>query len=118
MRRIELNGKKERRATIEHCLPQAVSKIVLIQAVHASIQVLDQRRCILQVHLIYAPQLHNLLYLFTGFDNAKIQYNMGTKELDVSYIDESGKRMRIPINQLSDGYKGTISLVADICFLR
>lgn len=54
--------------------------------------------------------------LITGFDNAKIQYNMGTKELDVSYIDESGKRMRIPINQLSDGYKGTISLVADIAY--
>ncbi|MEY8368148.1 hypothetical protein D1155_09170 [Anaerotruncus sp. 80] len=27
MRRIELNGKKERRATIEHCLPQAVSDV-------------------------------------------------------------------------------------------
>lgn len=52
----------------------------------------------------------------TGSDSAKIQYNMGTKELDVSYMDETGKRMRIPINQLSDGYKGTISLVADIAY--
>lgn len=52
----------------------------------------------------------------TGSDDAKIQYNMGTKELDVSYTDETGKRMRIPINQLSDGYKSTISLVADIAY--
>ena len=52
----------------------------------------------------------------TGFDNVKVQYNMGTKELDVSYTDAAGKRMRIPLNRLSDGYKGTISLVADIAY--
>lgn len=52
----------------------------------------------------------------TGFDNVKVQYNMGTKELDVAYTDTFGKRMRIPINRLSDGYKGTISLVADIAY--
>lgn len=52
----------------------------------------------------------------TGSDDAKIQYNMGTKELDISYTDIDGKRMRISINQLSDGYKSTISLVADIAY--
>ena len=52
----------------------------------------------------------------TGFDNVKVQYNMGPKELDVSYTDAAGKRMRIPLNRLSDGYKGTISLVADIAY--
>lgn len=52
----------------------------------------------------------------TGFDNVKIQYNMGTKELDVAYTDAVGERMRIPINRLSDGYKSTISLVADIAY--
>lgn len=52
----------------------------------------------------------------TGIDDVKIQYNMGTKELDISYTDETGAKMRIPINQLSDGYKSTISLVADIAY--
>jgi predicted ATP-binding protein involved in virulence len=52
----------------------------------------------------------------TGCDTVKIQYNMGTKELEVAYEDESGEMMRIPINQLSDGYKSTISLVADIAY--
>ena len=51
-----------------------------------------------------------------GSDHAKIQYNIGTKELDVAYTDEMGERKRIPINQLSDGYKSTISLVADIAY--
>lgn len=52
----------------------------------------------------------------TGFDNVKVQYNLGTKELDVAYTDSFGNRMRIPIDRLSDGYKGTISLVADIAY--
>lgn len=52
----------------------------------------------------------------TGSEDVKVQYNIGTKELEVAYRDESGKLMRIPINQLSDGYKSTISLVADIAY--
>jgi len=51
-----------------------------------------------------------------GIDDVKIQYNMITKELDITYNNEIGERMRIPINQLSDGYKSTISLVADIAY--
>lgn len=52
----------------------------------------------------------------TGCDNVKIQYDMGSKELEVAYKDNNGEMMRIPINQLSDGYKSTISLVADIAY--
>ena len=52
----------------------------------------------------------------TGLDNTKVQYNIGTKELDIAYTNETGETMRIPINQLSDGYKSTISLVADIAY--
>ena len=52
----------------------------------------------------------------TGSNDSKIQYNIGTKEIDVAYTDLYGVRMRIPLNQLSDGYKSTISLVADIAY--
>lgn len=52
----------------------------------------------------------------TGSNDVKMQYNMGTKELDVTFSDADDNRMRIPINQLSDGYKCTISLVADIAY--
>lgn len=52
----------------------------------------------------------------TGCDYVKMQYNMGTKALDVAYKDAFGNIMRMPINQLSDGYKSTISLVADIAY--
>lgn len=52
----------------------------------------------------------------TGCDDVKILYNMGSQELEVIYPDETGEKMRISINQLSDGYKSTISLVADIAY--
>jgi len=52
----------------------------------------------------------------TGSEEVKIQYNLGTRELEVAYRDISGELMIIPINQLSDGYKSTISLVADIAY--
>ena len=68
-----------------------------------------------ELEAVYAA-MEKCYHLMTGSDDAKIQYNMGTTELDISYNDETGKRMRIPISQLSDGYKGTISLVADIAY--
>ena len=52
--------------------------------------------------------------LITSSNDSKVQYNISTNELDVSYTDKHKQRMRISINQLSDGYKSTISLVADI----
>lgn len=52
----------------------------------------------------------------TGRNDVKMQYNIGSRELEIAYRDNSGEWMRIPINQLSDGYKSTISLVADIAY--
>ena len=52
----------------------------------------------------------------TGSEDVKMQYNIGTKELEVAYRDGAGELMRIPIDQLSDGYKSAISLVADIAY--
>ena len=52
----------------------------------------------------------------TGYKNIKMQYSIITKELEIAYINKNGYAMRIPINQLSDGYKSMISLVADIAY--
>lgn len=52
----------------------------------------------------------------TGYADVKVQYSMSTNELEIAYRGESGELMRIPVNQLSDGYKSTISLVADIAY--
>lgn len=52
----------------------------------------------------------------TNSNDVRVQYNLGTRELEVAYRDAAGGLMRISINQLSDGYKSTISLVADIAY--
>lgn len=51
----------------------------------------------------------------TGHTNAVLQFNLGSNELDI-YYDEGDKRMRMPLSQLSDGYKGTLSLITDIAY--
>src|SRR5699024_3839634 len=62
------------------------------------------------------PAMEQCYNRITGRDDTKIQYNISTNESDVSYTEDAGERMRIPLNQLSDGYKSTISLVADIAY--
>lgn len=52
----------------------------------------------------------------TGCKQAEVQFNLDTNEIDLVYPDEQGVYVRIPITQLSDGYKSTISLIADIAY--
>lgn len=52
----------------------------------------------------------------TGYRDVSIQYNFDTNGMDVYYTDSTSARMRIPMASLSDGYKGTISLIADIAY--
>lgn len=52
----------------------------------------------------------------THCETVKVQYNMNTNALDILTVDERGERMRMPLSQLSDGYRCTISLVADIAY--
>ena len=52
----------------------------------------------------------------SGYKDVKFEYNMDTGELDCYYLDHDGMSMRLPLSQMSDGYKSTISLVADIAY--
>lgn len=52
----------------------------------------------------------------TGFSDVKAQFNLDTNEIDILYYDEKNEHIRMPISQLSDGYKCTISLIADIAY--
>ncbi len=60
--------------------------------------------------------MQQCLELATGYTNTKIRYNLDTNELDVYYTDNYKQRLRLPLSQMSDGYKSTISLVADIAY--
>lgn len=52
----------------------------------------------------------------TNSDDTKVQYNLDTNEIDVIYTNTQGERIRTPINRLSDGYRCTLSLIADIAY--
>ena len=60
--------------------------------------------------------LQQAFSLITGYSNVKLQYNLDTDEIDILYFDHDKKHIRIPLSQLSDGYKCTISLIADIAY--
>ncbi len=52
----------------------------------------------------------------TGYKNIRLVYNFDTNEIDCCYVGDDGVSARVPLSQMSDGYKGTISLVADIAY--
>ncbi len=54
--------------------------------------------------------------LATGETDVRIRYSVSTNELNVYYAAKDGTRVRLPLNQLSDGFKSTLSLVADIAY--
>lgn len=52
----------------------------------------------------------------TGFSNVNVQFNLDTGDIDIIYYDNNNEHVRIPLSLLSDGYKCTISLIADIAY--
>lgn len=52
----------------------------------------------------------------TGIEDVKVSYNIDTLEIDVSYKRKNGDVTRIPLNQLSDGYRCALSMIADIAY--
>jgi predicted ATP-binding protein involved in virulence len=52
----------------------------------------------------------------TGFSNVMVQFNLDTGELDIIYFDENKNHIRMPMSDLSDGYRCMISLIADIAY--
>ena len=54
--------------------------------------------------------------LMTGISDVKVQFNPETTEIDILYRSSEQEAVMLPLNQLSDGYKGTISLIADIAY--
>lgn len=52
----------------------------------------------------------------TGAKEVKVQFNPDTMEIDIIYLDAVYGRTRISLNQMSDGYRCTLSLIADIAY--
>ncbi|WP_418747515.1 AAA family ATPase [Frisingicoccus sp.] len=52
----------------------------------------------------------------TGLSDVKVQFNLDTGDIDIIYFNKNNEHVRIPVSLLSDGYKCTISLIADIAY--
>lgn len=52
----------------------------------------------------------------SGCQKAKVTYNLDVKDLDVEYLDSNGEVHRLPLGLMSDGYRTTLSMFADIAY--
>lgn len=52
----------------------------------------------------------------SGFAGTKVEFNIDTNEIDIVYRNKNGEAISMPLSQFSDGYKSTISLIADIAY--
>lgn len=52
----------------------------------------------------------------TGYSDITVQYNPDTRGLDILFTDTDGTHKRYPMKHLSDGYKNTLSMIADIAY--
>lgn len=57
-------------------------------------------------------------YMESGADVNDIQvtFNVKSHQLEITYIDENNNYQRHPFHELSDGYRNTLSLIADIAY--
>lgn len=47
---------------------------------------------------------------------ARVDMNLDTREIEIEYLDKNSKWNKLTLNQMSDGYKGIICLIADIAY--
>lgn len=52
----------------------------------------------------------------TGTSEIDVKFNLDSLEIEIEYTDASGERKAYSLEQLSDGYKSAISLIADIAY--
>lgn len=52
----------------------------------------------------------------TGYSNVDVLFNLDTHNIDIHYEDHAGTHLTFPMMTLSDGYKSTLCLVADIAY--
>lgn len=51
-----------------------------------------------------------------GCGKAEISFDLDTHRLMIEYEDENGERNRFALNEMSDGYKNTLSMIGDIAY--
>lgn len=79
-------------------------------------QRLEKNLPVVSTHSAVYKAIEKCFEQMTGYEDSNVYYNMDTNELKIDYTDTNGYRMSEPFGNLSDGYKCTISLIADIAY--
>lgn len=75
-----------------------------------------QRQEAIPVFRIVCQAMEQCLNRLSNVNDSKVDFNLDTREIDVQIPDENGGSTVMPLNKLSDGYKCTVSLIADIAY--
>lgn len=75
-----------------------------------------QRGCEIPEFTAVRMAMEQVFSSITGFSEVTVQFNLDTGDIDIIYFNKNSEHLRIPVSQLSDGYKCTISLIADIAY--
>lgn len=93
----------------------ANNKLMMSWFEKMTIQEVQRKKEIPEFEAVRAA-LKRIFASITGYHDVEVQYNLDTKDLDILYFDQANEHIRMPISQFSDGYKCTISLIADIAY--
>lgn len=52
----------------------------------------------------------------SGYDEAQIFFDLETHRIMMEYVGNNGGKYRFALNELSDGYKSTLSMIGDIAY--
>ncbi len=52
----------------------------------------------------------------SGYHQASISFDLDTHRIVVEYVDEKSVKCRFALNEMSDGYKNTLSMMGDIAY--
>lgn len=52
----------------------------------------------------------------SGYSNAALSFDLDTHRMIVEYSSERGEKCRFALNEMSDGYKNTLSMIGDIAY--
>ena len=75
-----------------------------------------QRQESIPAFRIVCQAMEQCLNKLSKVSSCTVDFNLDTREIDVCIPDENGGSTVLPLNKLSDGYKCTVSLIADIAY--
>lgn len=52
----------------------------------------------------------------SGFKDPTISFDLDTHRIMMEYTDDTGEKCRFALNEMSDGYKNTLSMIGDIAY--